>query len=75
MNNIYNPWNNWPDSGLALVSGSLKVDYPTLKKIVQLIQHELTKQGVGKGSLVEIRLVDYLAWPVTLALFRLGAAS
>jgi long-chain acyl-CoA synthetase len=60
---------------MAIVSSGLTVDYPTLRQIVGSLQRELEQQGVGAGSLVEIRLVDYLAWPVTLALFRIRAAS
>lgn len=75
MKTEYSPWGTWPDSGMAIVSSGLTIDYPTLRRMVGSLQVKFAEEGIVAGSLVEIRLVDYLAWPVTLALFRIGAAS
>lgn len=76
MNELkYNPWTNWPSSGIALVSPLGTLSFPELKAVVLNLELRLRERGVNSTSLVEIQLPDAVAWIASLSLMRIGAAS
>lgn len=71
----YNPWENWPETGMAIVSPAIKMDYRHLRTSVLKVQAGLEAQGIEATALVQVDLPDPFAWVATLALLRMGVAS
>ena len=71
----FNPWEKWPEQGMAIISPSLRMDYQHLRNAVLRVESSLGDQGVEQGALVQLELPDPAAWIATLALLRMGVAT
>lgn len=71
----FNPWNQWPQSGVAIQSKLVSVTYAEANLMTATIRRDLEESGVTAESSVEIRLADPISWLVTLALLQIGATS
>lgn len=72
---MFNPWSKWPSSGMAIASRLISITYPDAELVTRAIRRRLEEAGVTSESKVEIKLVDPIAWLVSLALLQIGATS